>query len=320
MSYDPQSGGSNRPPDEPQGGYRASEGSTGGQPTQPVSGGYTPPPEPVGGYTPPAGGGPTQPVGGYTPPPSGGYTPPPPPTGGYTPPPPPPPPGPLMRPEGGGAFDIQSLFQSWLNALTKPNVTTFEAEIPRANWTSTLIGVAVVAIVSAIMSLLAFGATAAMMGPFTDMLRQQDPSFDPNTLTQFYGGAGVGGAISAFIFTFITFFLGAGLLWLVARMLGGTGSDFMTHSYLLSLSYTPTRVIASILSIIPIVGGLVGFVLTIYQLYLAGLAMQASQRMQPGRAQMAAFLPAIVGIVLGGLCCLVAFGTLMAMLSGATNQ
>ncbi|HET9493947.1 MAG TPA: YIP1 family protein [Chloroflexia bacterium] len=347
MSYDPQSGGSNRPPEEPEGGYRASDGSSttppggtmGGQPTQPVSGGYTPPPsepaggytppsqpaggytppsEAAGGYTPPAGGGPTQPVGGYTPPPSGGYTPPPPPPGGgYTPPPPT---GPVTRPEGGGAFDINSLFQSWLNALTKPNVTTYEAEIPRANWTSTLVGVALVAIVGAIMSLLAFGATAAMLDPFTDMLRQQDPNFDPNTLTQFYGGAGVGGAISTFIFTFVTFFLGAGLLWLTARMFGGTGSDFMTHSYLLSLSYTPTRVIAAVASIIPLLGGIVSFVLFLYQLYLAGLAMQASQRMQPGRAQMAAFLPTVVGIVLGGLCCLLAFGAIVAALGGLSGQ
>jgi hypothetical protein len=225
-----------------------------------------------------------------------------------------------MRTEGGGAFDIQSLFQSWLNALTKPNVTTYEAEIPRANWTSTLVGLAIVALVSALVALLSLGASRAMLDQFTPFLQQQDPNFDPNMLNQYYGGTGIGAAVWAFIGTFITFFLGAGVLWLAARMLGGTGSDFMTHSYLLSLSYTPTRVIAAVLGIIPVVGGLVGLVLYFYQLYLAGLSMQASQRMQSGRAQMAAFLPSIVGIVLGGLCCLLAFGTLVALISGASGQ
>lgn len=322
MSYDPQSGGSNQPPDESQGGYRASEGSptmptggsAGGGSTQPVSGGggYTPPSEPAGGYTPPAGGGPTQPVGG-------GYTPPPPPPGGYAPPPPPPP-GPVTRPEGAGAFDFQSLVQSWINAVTKPNVATFEAEIPRANWTSTLVGVGLVALVSALMALLSFGAGRAIMDQFAPIIQQQNPDFDPNTLTQFYGGVGVGGAISSIIGTFIGFFLGAGVLWLFARMLGGTGSDFMTHSYLLSLSYTPTRVIAAIIGIIPVIGGLIGIVLFFYQLYLAGLAMQASQRMQPGRAMLAAFLPTILGIVLGGLCCVLFIGTIVAMINSAAGQ
>jgi hypothetical protein len=326
MSYDPQSGGSNQPPDESQGGYRASEGSptsptggtTGGGPTQPV-GGYTPPPEPAGGYTPPSGGGPTQPVGGYTPPSGGGYTPPPPPPGGYTPPPPPPPSGPVSRPEGAGGFDFQSMFQSWMNALTKPNVMTYEGEIPRANWTTTLVGLALVAIVSAIISLISLGTSRAMMDQFLPYLRQQDPNFDPNTLGWIYGGGGATGVIGALIGTFITFFLGAGVLWLAARMLGGTGSDFMTHSYLLSLSYTPTRVIAAVVGIIPVIGWIVSLVLYFYQLYLAGLSMQASQRMQSGRAQLAAFLPTIIGIVLGGLCCLLAFGALVAALSSISG-
>jgi hypothetical protein len=225
-----------------------------------------------------------------------------------------------MRPEGGGGFDIQSLFQSWMNAFTKPNVATYEAEIPRANWTSTLIGVAIVAVVAALIALLTAGASRAMMEQFRPFLEQQDPNFDPEQLGWIYGATGGTGAVSSFIGTFITFFLGAGVLWLAARMLGGTGSDFMTHSYLLSLSYTPTRVLGALLGIIPIIGWLIGLALVIYQLYLAGLAMQASQRMQPGRAQMAAFLPAIIGVVLGGLCCVIAFGAIVAALSGLAGN
>jgi hypothetical protein len=208
------------------------------------------------------------------------------------------------------------MFQSWINALTKPNVMTYEQEIPRANWTTVLSGIVLVAILRAIVALLFAGTAAATMNQFRNFF-PADSNFDPSTVSWAYGG---GGIVSAIIMPFITFFLGAGVLWLAARMFGGTGSDFMTHSYLLSLSWTPTRAISAVLEIIPFINLLVGVVLFFYQLYLAGLAMQASQRMQPGRAQMAAFLPTIIGIVLGGLCCLLFAGLIAAALSGLANQ
>src|SRR5207253_9546373 len=104
--------------------------------------------------------------------------------------------------------------------------------------------------------------------------------------------------------------------WLAARMFGGTNSNFMTHSYLLSLSYTPLRIIGSVIGIIPILGGLVAFAAGLYQLYSAGLAMQASQRMQPGRAQLAAWLPLVVGILLACLCGVILIFAAAAAING----
>ncbi|MEO8288593.1 MAG: YIP1 family protein [Chloroflexota bacterium] len=328
MSYDPQSGGNT----EPTGGSTEPTGSGGTQPTG-------------GGYTQPTGGGqPTQPVGGYTPPPGGGYTPPPPtpPTGGYTPPtpppgggyggygapPPPPPTGGPERPAGGPNVNVgnmgtinqaslQDLFQSYMNALTKPNVSTYEGEIHKASWLKVLIGVTAVAIIGFIVRLIFAGAAMSSLSTLQTQLNNSNVNFDTSA---FAGGVGVGGAFVGLIGTYITFFLGAGLLWLMARMFGGTGSDFMTHSYLLSISYTPLRIIASILSIIPVVGGIIGFAATLYQLYSAGLAMQASQRMQPGRAQLAAFLPMLVGIVLICLCAVLAVFGLAAAFSGTSTR
>jgi hypothetical protein len=205
-----------------------------------------------------------------------------------------------------------------MNAVTKPNVATYEAEIPKASWLRTLIGVAAVAIVSFIISLIAAGAASATFAP----LRQQliDRGYtgpDPFVMS---AGGGIGAAFWALIGTFISFFLGAGLLWLMAKMFGGTNSDFMTHSYLLSISYTPLRIISTVLSIIPFVGGLVLLVTYLYQIYSAGLAMQASQRMQPGRAQLAAFLPTVIGIVLGCLCFFVLIAAVVSIINGATTR
>jgi hypothetical protein len=61
---------------------------------------------------------------------------------------------------------------------------------------------------------------------------------------------------------------------------------------------------------------LIGIVLFFYQLYCAGVAMQTSQRMAPGRAQMAAFLPSILGIVLTCLCAILAVFGLVAAING----
>ncbi len=253
---------------------------------------YQPPAEPPGGTPPPP-----PPGEGYTPPPP---PPPPPPGGTYTPPP--------AAPAGG--LDIGSLFQSYINALTKPNVATYEAEIPRANASATLLGVAVVAVVSAIMALISAGA-GAMMGPLADQFRSQGIP-----VTGFVAAQGVGGAIVALIGTFITFFLGTLIQYGLAKIFGGQGRDFMTQAYLSSLSYTPTHVISTIIVIVPIVGWIIALLLGLYQIYSVGLSLQASQNMTAGKAQLSVWLPVIVGFVLLCLCLVLSILGLVAIFSG----
>lgn len=211
---------------------------------------------------------------------------------------------------------MSHLPQSYMNAVTKPNVGTFEAEIPNANIIKTLIGVAIVAVVSFIFNLLFAGAAAASLAPLTSQLEQSGANIDPAMLA---GGTGVGGALLGLVFTFIFFFVGAGVQFLVAKMLGGQGADFGTHAYLDSLSYTPLRVVSTVVAIIPVIGGLVGLLLLLYQLYLQGLGLQASQRLPAGKAMLAAFMPLIIGAVLG---CLGVFacGALLAGMLGAANS
>jgi hypothetical protein len=299
MSYDPQSGGSTQPQQPPE-----------------EQGRYTPPETPGGQPTMPVGGTPTQPSGGYTPPPGGGYTPPPPPPpgSGYGAPPPPP-----TTPTGGmDQAGLQGLFQSYMNAVTKPNVGTYEAEIPNASWTKVLIGVGIVAVVSFLVNLIFAGAAAAQLNAFRDQFEAQgtDLPFDP---AMFAGGTGVGGAVIGLFLTFITFLLGTAIQYGIARMQGGQGADFMTQAYLSSLSYTPLRTVGAILNIIPVIGGLIGFVLTLYQVYSVGLSLQASQRLTAGKAQLAAWLPLVIGLVLICGCALLAVFGLAAALSGASN-
>jgi Yip1 domain len=218
------------------------------------------------------------------------------------------------------AAGLQSLVQSYINAVTKPSAGTYEGELRNASWTKVLIGIAAVAVVGAIMNLLFAQLASSTYDQFFNQFQQQFGSQGNADLGQYRSLARGGGPLGALISPFITFFLGSGLLFLMAKIFGGQGGDFLTHSYLLSLSYTPLRIASSLLGIIPCVNVIAGLALALYQLYSAGLAMQASQRMEPRRAQMAVFLPAIVGLILVCLCAVLFFGLLVAVFSGTSNR
>lgn len=278
---------------------------------------YQPPPEgssstpPEGEYTPP----PASSGGGYsTPPPpaGGGYSPPPAPTGGgYSPPPP----MTSMTPSGGGSSDMSHLPQSYMNAVTKPSVGTYEAEIPNASPIKTLVGVAIVAVVTFIFSFIAAGATASQLGPLMSQIAP-DSNIDTTALA---GQTGIGSALVGLILTFAFFYIGAGIQYLMAKMLGGQGQGFGTHAYLDSLNYTPLNVAATVVGIIPVIGWIIAIALTLYRLYLQGLGLQASQRLPAGKAMLAAFTPLIVTLILGCVS-LVACAGLIASIVGSANR
>jgi len=210
------------------------------------------------------------------------------------------------------------MLQSYINAVTKPNATTYEAEMGNASWAKVFVGIALVAVIGFIFSLISSAIATNALNAQLDQLRAQGQEQIANFLqglTLYSGGS----PFFSLIAPFITFFLGAGLQYLFAKMLGGQGNDFLVHSYLASLSYTPLRVIGQVLAIIPLVGGCITFIATLYQIYSVGLSMQASQRMQAGRAQLAAWLPLVVVIVLGCACSILAAG-LFASLINAGNR
>ena len=217
---------------------------------------------------------------------------------------------------GAGGVDFQDLMQGYMGAVTTPNTAFYESQIPKANVIKLLIGLGIVVAVNVIVGLISAGAMAASMAPLRDQFRSQGIDFDPTAMA---GGGGIIGALFTIVLTPLLFFIGSAIVYGLAKMLGGQGADFMTHSYLLSLSYVPLGVIASVLSIIPGIGGLVGLVALLYRQYSQGKSLEASQRMAPGRAQAAAFIP--IGIVILFVCLCIALATfgLMAAFSG-TNR
>lgn len=210
--------------------------------------------------------------------------------------------------------DYSTLPRAYTNALTRAKASTYEAEIPNAGWGKTLLGVAIVTVITfgVKMILAPSGAQSyeyakeqlAKNGLFAD----QEPGRSLLQWIKFLNDFSTNPLFALIVP--VTFLLGAGLLYIFARMgrdleeTQSGGASFMTHAYLLSLSYTPIRSIAavlnlfSLLSYVSCLAGIGVLGLFIFQLYSAGLAMQAAHRLEPGRAQVVAFLPAILGILL----------------------
>lgn len=254
----------------------------------------------------------------------------------YEPPSQPPPPGSGFQPipggyvpptgygpgnmGGGGGMPPRTagnLFQSYLAAVTRPNAATYEAELPLASWSRVLIGVLAAIVISVVFSVV-YGALTVnqLEQQLVDTYTKQ--GMGPDFIQMVHNVFGFVrsvfspvGALGFLVFYFLLFFIGAGVMYLIAKIFGGQGS-FLPHAYGLSLSYTPLRILGAVVGLIPFVGFLVALVLAIYQLYCAGQSMTVSHRLTPGRAQLVAFFPLIL-LVVGGCLCLVLVVVLAAM-------
>jgi hypothetical protein len=219
-------------------------------------------------------------------------------------------PGNVSSPKKADPGDYGTLPRSYLNVLTKARAETYAEEIPNAGWGKTLLGVAIVTLVSFGMKIFLAPFTLESFKSSKDYLANngQDPNVDPwKTLFQ-YGEASTN-PLLAFLVP-LTFFGGAALLYVLARAVRDKeagrdeGQGFMVHAYLLSLSYAPLHTIAALLNALSLfpgvscVGSILALALGLYQLYSAGLSMQASQKLDAGKAQMVAFVPWVLGIIL----------------------
>jgi hypothetical protein len=193
---------------------------------------------------------------------------------------------------------IQSYFRKAFNVVMQYRVNPYPAEAQNANWNDVVIAVGsvtIVAFVASLISALIHGVIPSSLGGYGGYMSMAA------------GGGGIFGAILEIFIVPIIFFCGAGILWLSAKVFGGQGQNFMEHCYLLSLSYTPTRLVLYALtilniSVLGILVALAALFLLGYQIYHAGMSMAVSQRMEPNRAQMAAWVPAGIGFVFACLC------------------
>lgn len=199
---------------------------------------------------------------------------------------PPPPVGTYGWPPTAGGFDFQDLYQRWQAVIRQPSVMAFDAQQSAANWTTLLI------------SLVGLGVVQMITGMLGAVF--------------YHHGDGVGGNVSNIISVPIGFLIGAGILWLIAKLFGGTG-QYLTYAFLLSLFYVPLTAASDVLGLIPFLGGLISLVIGIFSIYLAILATASAHRLNLGRATWVVLIPVLAAIVLAFLVAMVAGLALFAI-------
>jgi len=104
---------------------------------------------------------------------------------------------------------------------------------------------------------------------------------------------GFGTLILGFVLGFIMLLIGNGVIWLFSVLLGGKG-EFGKQVHLTAAPYAPIAVASSILNIIPFVGSILGFLLTIYYLYPLTIALKTNYGLSTIKAVLAWLIPGII--------------------------
>ena len=164
--------------------------------------------------------------------------------------------------------------------ISRPSPETFERFERRGGLNQALLYVVVAALVSAVI--------AALFAPFHR---------EVTVLGQFFGRL-ISIPVQFFAFTGLVYFVGRSLF-------RGTGT-YAEVAYTFALFYVPLSIIGTVIGIIPILGWLVGLVVTVAMIYFGYLAVQSSMNLRdPVSSAVTLVLSGlaylVVGLVLGSV-------------------
>ncbi len=188
------------------------------------------------------------------------------------PPFPPAPNQPMMGPAAPRPF-----FQTWVDALTKPNERTYTeiASASNASSTQAFLWVFMAALVQSVISYLVRGAVEReFISRFNSGQNLPVPGFG-NGIFGLICGAPIGALILVLFFA-----ISVGVVYLIARAFHGTAT-FDQLAYVLAAITVPMSLIFAVLSLlaaIPLVGlcfGVLAFLLWIYEIVLQVIAVKA---------------------------------------------
>lgn len=271
------------PNQEPYSGYGSTpENPYGTPPQEPYQEPYNAPPpqNPYGAYgTPP----PPPPQGGYAVPPQGGYGTPPPGYGMA---------GPGYAPVQGSPLPlgeaIRQLPEQYRRVVTKPSAATFAAELGKASWDIVWVQLLIYAVISAIV-----GYLSTLTNPAFYTVTPGTSGVDPNTIRSLTGSISLG----EIVIVPIGFFIGVGILYLIAKAFRGTGT-YLQQSYATLLFDVPLGILSALVLLIPFLGGLLAFALSIYRLVLTVFSIMAVHRLSGGKATAVVLIPVLVVFLL----------------------
>ncbi len=195
-------------------------------------------------------------------------------------------------------MDLNATIQSWMNVLTHPGEAAFaeERSRPQAKLETALIWIVISAVIGGLLGWMRLQFLLSSTGGMAGMIGQMNlpPEFAGQIESMMSNGAmGAlmgGGGLASIIIAPIGFLIGTGILYLIARMFGGTG-DFGRFAYLLAAFQAPISIISAVLGFIPVLGGCVSAALSIYGLVLTYFAIKVEHGLSDGKAIATLLLP-----------------------------
>lgn len=217
--------------------------------------------------------------------------------------------------------------ETWIAAVTKPNVETFQKIAGQSGATmgKAFLWVALSALITAFMGAI---SQTARSGQSMEMMRNILPPEIAREIPMGSGGGGFAAGISALfcgaplgtILGVLFFAIGVALILWVAKLFGGNG-EFDKLAYVFAAIMVPIAVVnagLSLLGMIPFIGllfGLVSFGVSIYSLVLHVFATQAVTGLDTGKAAASVLLPGLV-VFLFICCCVILFGAIFGVAMG----
>ncbi len=220
-------------------------------------------------------------------------------------------------------MDLSNSIAIWRNILTQPGEAAFEAEkdSPNANLSTAVIWIVAAALINFIaqaITFLVFNPMEQFLQFYTEFLAAAGTSqaMIDELMAQFASNSFrntllLGLLIGVILFP-IFFLIGSGILWGVARILGGTG-DYTKQTYLISTYYAPLTIINVLASFIPFLGFFIALAILGYQIVLTYFAMRVAHQLTPGKTVGTIIAP-FAALFLLSCCCSFLFVTSLASL------
>ncbi len=194
----------------------------------------------------------------------------------------------------------ENILRTWRNAVSAPR-KTFGAELKhRHKLAQGAMHIVIAAVISAIIIGLS-GQAGQLYGWLAPL--------SAGTTALFI----VGLIVFAAILNTIGWLVWSGILYLIARALGGKGG-YTGQSYLIAIYSAPLSILAAVVTALlgawnpataltaaAIIGTLIAAVIALYQLYLLTLALKLNHRYSTGRAVLTWLIPILVVLVIAAL-------------------
>ncbi len=186
---------------------------------------------------------------------------------------------------------IGQLPNQYIKVLTKPSAFTFATEMGKASWDIVWIQLIAFAIITAFLGYMRTLIPGAL---FMYNTPNSESAMSYSILQTIILSSST---IAQIIIIPVSFFIGQGIIYLLAKAFGGTGT-FLSQGYTYLLISVPLGIISSALGLIPVLGTVAAIGLGIYGIVLQIFSLMAVHRLSGGKATAVVLIPIAILIVL----------------------